>query len=36
MEENGDHECLYVEMENGLNELTTVNHPYLVWNDDML
>ena len=36
MEENGDHECLYVEMENGLNELTTINHPYLVWNDDML
>ena len=35
-EDNGVHECLNIETEYGYNESTTLNHPYLVWNDDMM
>ena len=36
VEDNGLHECVNIEMDYGYNESTTLNHPYLVWNDDMM
>ena len=36
VEDNGIHECVNIEMDYGYNESTTLNHPYLVWNDDMM
>jgi len=35
VEYNGEHECLKVETEYGRFDETTLNHPYLVWNDNM-
>ena len=34
-EENGVRECMMVSTEMGYRESTTMNHPYLVWRDDM-
>lgn len=32
---NGEHDCVRVETQYGRFDETTLNHPYLVWNDDM-
>ncbi len=35
VEDNGVRECMTVETDCGYRESTTMNHPYLVWRDDM-